>query len=62
MFTGHEMEVRAVVDELNREADRCFAQSEARRLTTIEGASHRVRFPIPEWLKRAPFVLRTTSR
>jgi hypothetical protein len=62
MFTDFEYHARAEMDERNRRADRLFAESEARRLTTIEGASKGVRFPMPEWLKRAPFVLRTTPR
>jgi hypothetical protein len=56
------LEVRAKMDEYDREANRVFAVSEAKRLTSIERGPHGVRFPLPEWLKRAPLVLRTTFR
>jgi hypothetical protein len=57
-----ELEAFALVDEYDREARRAFELKEARRLTTIEPGRQRVRFPVPQWLRRAPFVLRATTR
>ncbi len=62
MFTDYEYQARAAVADHDREARRIMAEADARRLTSIEGARQGVRFPLPEWLKRAPFVLRTTPR
>lgn len=62
MFTDNDFHARATMYDYNREARRALREADVRELTTIEAAPQRVRLPIPEWLKRAPFVLRTTPR
>lgn len=63
MFTSNPFEARFIVEEYDRRAQQAWAEGEARRAkASIEGARQGVRFPLPEWLKHAPFLLRTTSR
>ena len=62
MFSDREMEVNAIMDDFNREAVQVMLRSEARRSAPIEDRPKGVRFHMPEWLKRAPLVLRATHR
>lgn len=62
MFSDRQMEVNAVMDDLNRDAMMVMLRSEARRSAPIEDRPKGVRFPLPQWLKRAPLVLRATHR
>jgi hypothetical protein len=61
MFTDPQIQARAEMHRLRREAHRSVSEGELRRMTTIERPSQRLRFPVPEWLKRSP-ILRTTFR
>ena len=62
MFPDRQMEANAMMDELDREAMKVMLRSEARRAASIENRPEGVRFQLPEWLKRAPMVLRATHR
>ena len=62
MFSDRQMEVHAAMDDLDREAMKVMLRSEARRLAPTKDRPKGVRFGLPEWLKRAPVVLRVTHR
>ncbi len=62
MFSDRQMEVYAVVDDFEREVQLVMLRNEARQARSIEDRPKGVRFPLPEWLKRAPMVLRATHR
>lgn len=59
MFTSFPEFAKAAMDDYQRDADARRLEKEGLAAATIEADGRRVRFPVPEWLKRAPFALRT---
>lgn len=62
MFTDITDYVLATIAEHDRAVSRLLAENEARAASTTDGNRRRVRFPIPEWLRQAAFVLRPSAR
>ncbi|MEX0783427.1 MAG: hypothetical protein WD557_12310 [Dehalococcoidia bacterium] len=63
MFTDFQIEADRRMADYNREAERVFMASEAEDASTPTSSARRgVRFPMPEWLRSAPFVLRGSTR
>jgi hypothetical protein len=59
MFTPFPEFGRAAMADYERDANRRRLEKAALEAASIDGDGRRVRFPVAEWLKRAPFVLRT---
>ena len=62
MFNNTLFEAEHYMREYEAEARRLRILREARKAGAIESRSGGVRFPLPEWLKQAPFVLRSSTR
>lgn len=63
MFSDIHVEADRRMADYDREASRVLMDAQAAELSApIETGRRGVRFPVPEWLKRAPFVLRSSAR